>query len=209
MTAPLSDIAFTPSVKTIQTRKGSRDAYAQMETKGSWKNTITGDLAAFIAARDSFYLATASADGQPYAQHRGGKAGFLKVLDERTLAFADFRGNRQYITAGNLAENGKAFIFLMDYANRRRIKVWARARVVEDDPTLMARLVDPDDDAHPDQAIVFDLEAWDVNCPQHITPRFSADEVAATVAGLEQRIAELEAELAAPRDGHARTDSAQ
>ena len=209
MTAPLSDIAFTPSVKAIQTRKGSRDAYARMESKGGWKNTITNDLATFIAARDSFYLSSASADGQPYAQHRGGKVGFLKVLDERTLAVADFRGNRQYITAGNLAENDKAFIFLMDYANRRRIKVWGRARVVEDDPALMARLVDPDTDAEPDQAIVFDVEAWDVNCPQHITPRFTQDEVTATVAALEQRIAELEAELAGLRDEPAEAVSAR
>ncbi len=132
MTQPVSDVAFTPAVKVEQERHGSRAGYAKMEQKGGWRDRVTPDLAAFIAERDSFYLTTASAEGQPYTQHRGGRPGFLKVLDERTLAFADFRGNRQYITAGNLSENVQAFIFLMDYANRRRIKIWGRARIVED-----------------------------------------------------------------------------
>ena len=153
-----------------------------MEAKGGWSSTVTPDLAHFIAARDSFYLSTASADGQPYIQHRGGPPGFLRVLDEHTLAFADFRGNRQYISAGNLAENPRAFLFLMDYPNRSRIKIWGRAKVVEDDPALMERLVDPGYAARPEQAIVFTIEAWDVNCPQHITPRFTADEYDAQVA---------------------------
>lgn len=134
MSAPASDVAFTPAVKAEQTRRGSRHGYARMEEKGGWSATITPDLAAFIAARDSFYLSTASADGQPYTQHRGGPPGFVKVLDERTLAFADFRGNRQYITAGNLSENPRAFIFLMDYPNRSRVKMWGRAKVVENAP---------------------------------------------------------------------------
>jgi len=191
-----SDVVFSPSVKRVQERKGSREAYARMAEKGGWRTVVTEDLARFIAARDSFYLGTASADGQPYIQHRGGKPGFLKVLDERTLAFADFKGNRQYITTGNLAENPKAYLFLMDYPNRRRVKIWGRARVVDDDPELLRRLADPDYRGAPEQAIVLEIAAWDVNCPQHITPRFTEAEVAELMAPLKQRIAELEAELA-------------
>ncbi len=198
----VSDIAFTPAVKAIQERKGSRRGYARMEEKAGWQNTVTDDLAHFIGERDSFYLATANADGQPYIQHRGGQPGFLKVIDEKTLAFADFKGNRQYITAGNLSGNDKAYIFLMDYPNRRRIKIWGRARV-EDDAGLMARLADADYVGVPEQAIVFEIEAWDVNCPQHITPRFTEAEIADHVAELvaqaaeplNRRIAELEAEI--------------
>ena len=189
-----SDIAFTPAVKDIQERKGSRRGYSKMEEKGGWQDTITEDLALFIGARDSFYLGTANADGQPYIQHRGGKPGFLKVVDEKTLAFADFRDNRQYITAGNLSENDKAYIFLMDYPNRRRIKIWGRARVMED-PTLLARLTDSDYGAVPEQAVVFEVAAWDVNCPQHITPRYSEAEVGEIVAPLKRRIEELESRL--------------
>lgn len=192
-----SDIAFTPSVKAVQTRKGSRAGYARMEEKGGWQSTVTDDLAAFIAARDSFYLGTASADGQPYVQHRGGKPGFLKVIDETTLAFADFKGNRQYISQGNLAENDKAYLFLMDYANRQRIKIWGRARVVEDDAELLESLVDPDYKAKPEQAVVFTIEAWDVNCPQHITPRYTEPQIAHIVAPLQARIEQLESQLAA------------
>ena len=197
MTEIISDIAFTPAVKRVQELKGSRAGYAKMEAKGGWQNTVTGDLAGFIGERDSFYLGTASADGQPYIQHRGGKPGFLKVLDEKTLAFADFKGNRQYISAGNLTENDKAYIFLMDYPNRRRIKIWGRARVVDDDPALLARLADPDYAGAPEQAVVFDIAAWDVNCPQHITPRFTEEVIARVVAPLQERIVELEAQLAA------------
>jgi predicted pyridoxine 5'-phosphate oxidase superfamily flavin-nucleotide-binding protein len=171
-----SDIAFTPAVKNIQEQKGSRKGYARMEEKGAWQNSVTPDLAQFIAARDSFYLGTASADGQPYIQHRGGPKGFLKVLDDKTLGIADYTGNRQYISSGNLSENGKAFIFLMDYANRRRIKIWGTARIVDDDPTLLAALEDPDYGAKLEQAIVFEISVWDVNCPQHITPRYTVDE---------------------------------
>ena len=192
----VSDVAFTPAVKAVQERKGSRKNYARMEQRGGWSDRITPELARFVAERDSFYLATAGRDGQPYAQHRGGKPGFLKVLDQKTLAFADFRGNRQYISAGNLSENPKAFIFLMDYANRRRIKIWGRARVVGDDPALLERLKDADYKGRPEQAILFTVEAWDVNCPQHITPRFSEREIEAIVAPLNGRIAELEARLA-------------
>jgi predicted pyridoxine 5'-phosphate oxidase superfamily flavin-nucleotide-binding protein len=171
-----------------------------MAEKGDWPDTVDDGLASFIAKRDSFYLGTASADGQPYIQHRGGRAGFLHVLDDKTLAFADFAGNRQYLSLGNLAENPKAFIFLMDYAGRRRIKIWGRARVVEDDPGLIARLVGDDGDAAADRAIVFEIEAWDRNCPQFITPRHGDAEIAEIVAPLTARIAELEAEIAALRN---------
>ena len=188
----VSDIAFTPAVKAVQEQKGSRSAYVRTD----WSDRITPGLAAFIAERDSFYLGTASADGQPYIQHRGGPPGFLKVLDDKTLAFADFKGNRQYITAGNLAENAKAYIFLMDYASRRRIKIWGKARVVNDDPVLLSRITASDYKGKPEQAVLFTVEAWDANCPQHITPRFSEREVEATVATLTARIATLEAELA-------------
>jgi len=197
-----TDVAFTDSVKEIQTRKGSRAPYAKLEQRGGWKDRVTSELAAFLAERDSFYLATANALGQPYVQHRGGPRGFLRVLDERTLAFADFRGNRQYISQGNLAENERAFLFLMDYARRRRIKIWGRARVVEDDPALLERLADPVYEGRPEQAIVFQIEAWDVNCPQHIPQRFDAEQVTSTVAALQARIAELERENARlRRDG--------
>lgn len=194
MKQPISDIAFTPSVKAIQERMGSRTQYQRMEDRGGWAQTITQDLTDFIAERDSFYLATATADGQPYIQHRGGPKGFLKVLDDHTLAFADFAGNRQYITAGNLAENNKAFIFLMDYENRQRIKVWGTAEVVEDDPKLLAQLNDPSYKAKPERVIRFQVEAWDVNCPQHIKPRFDEEDVAGLVQNLKDRIAELETE---------------
>ena len=197
MTTAISDIAFTPAVKAEQTRRGSRTAYARMAEKGDWSDTVDDRLAAFIAERDSIYLGTASADGQPYIQHRGGRAGFLKVLDRSTLAFADYAGNRQFLSLGNLAENPKAFIFLMDYAGRRRIKIWGRARVVEDDPGLIARLVEDDPDSSADRAIVFEIEAWDRNCPQFITPRHTDAEIADLIVPLTARIAELEAENAA------------
>ena len=195
MTPPTSDIAFTPAVKALQERNGSRAGYARMAEKRDWHDTVTPDLAAFLAERDSFYLASASAEGRPYIQHRGGPKGFLKVLDDKRLAFADFGGNRQYISAGNLSENDRASIFLMDYPNRRRIKLWGRARVVEDDPELLARLLTPGYGAQPERAIVFEIEAWDVNCPQHITPRYSEDQIAPALAKLQARIDELEAEV--------------
>lgn len=205
MTHPVSDIAFTPTVKALQVQHGSRDAYARMERERGWEQTITPELEAFIAERDSLYLGTANADGQPYIQHRGGPKGFLKVIDERTLAFADFRGNKQYITAGTLAENDKAFIFLMDYAGRRRIKLWGRARVIEDDPAFVEQLVDPTYEGHPERAIVFTIEAWDANCPQHITQRYTEEDIAATVQALHARIAELEAENRALRESRSRS----
>ena len=194
-----SDMAFTPAVKSIQIRKGSREAYARVEQHGGWRTEIDDNLAGFLAETNSFYLATASADGQPYIQHRGGPKGFIKILDKTTLAFADFSGNRQYITQGNLSENPKANIFVMDYAHRRRVKIWGEARVVDDDPALMKSLMPKGYKARPEQVIVFTVSAWDTNCPQHIPQKFDAPDVAAALAARDARIAELEAELAAMR----------
>ncbi len=191
---PSSDIAFSPSVKAVQTRRGSRAGYAKMEQKGGFATAIDDELAAFIAEQRSFYLATASAEGQPYIQHRGGPKGVLRVLDERTLAFADFAGNRQYISTGNLAENPRAMLFLMDYAQRRRVKIWGTARVVENDPELIAKLFPGAYRARGEAAIIFTVEAWDVNCPQHIPQMFFAEDVADAIGRLERRVGELEAE---------------
>ncbi len=197
MTAPISDVAFTPAVKMRQEWLGSRSGYARMEQKGGWSATIDEDLADFIAALNSFYLGSASAEGQPYIQHRGGPAGFLKVLDDRTLAFADFSGNKQHISTGNFSENDRAFIFLMDYADRRRIKIWGRARYVEDDPGLIERLADPGYGAKVERAIIFEVAAWDVNCPQHIPELLPAEQTSGLIQRLRERIAELESALAA------------
>jgi hypothetical protein len=187
-----SDVAFSPAVKAIQARKGSRKAYAHVEENGGWRTEIDDNLRAFLADANSLYLATASADGQPYIQHRGGPKGFVKILDGKTLAFADYSGNRQYITQGNLSENPKAQIFLMDYAHRRRVKIWGEARVVDDDPALLESLMPRDYKARPEQVIVFKITAWDTNCPQHIPQKFGAAEVAAALASRDARIAELE-----------------
>jgi len=197
MTRPSSDVAFTPTVKAIQAERGSRSGYAKMEAKGGWRTAITSDLAAFLGEVRSFYLATANAEGHPYIQHRGGPPGFLRVVDEHTLGFADFKGNRQYITTGNLADNPRAFIFVMDYAQRRRIKLWGRARVVADDPALLARLWPEGYEARPEQIILFEVEAWDTNCPQHIPQMFHAADVGNTILQFQARIRELEAEVAA------------
>lgn len=194
-TSYASDVAFTDTVKSIQARKGSRPAYARMEAGGSWKQAISADLKAEIEAQTSVFLATANAAGQPYIQHRGGPAGFLRVLDEHTIGFADFAGNRQYITQGNLEENPKAHLFLIDYANRRRIKVWGTARVVEGDEALLQRLMPADYRARSEQAMLFTVTAWDVNCPQHIPQRFEAADVRAAIDSRDQRIATLEAEI--------------
>src|SRR5262245_58711334 len=196
-----SDIAFTPSIKEVQARKGSRRAYRHMEEGGSWQTRITPDLAAFIAAQTSVFLATANAEGQPYIQHRGGPPGFLRVLDDRTIGFVDFSGNRQYITQGNLADNAKAHLFLIDYAHRRRIKLWGEARVVEGDAALIAQLMPDHYKARPEQVILFTVSAWDANCSQHIPQRFEAADVAAALAEREQRIAALEAEIKRLRGG--------
>jgi predicted pyridoxine 5'-phosphate oxidase superfamily flavin-nucleotide-binding protein len=195
-----SDVAFTPSVKAIQTFKGSRETYARIEEHGGWRTGIDENLAAFLADANSLYFATATADGQPYIQHRGGPKGFVKILDKNTLAFADYSGNRQYITQGNLSENPKAYIFLMDYAHRRRVKIWGEARMVDDDPALLKSLMPAGYRARPEQAVLFKISAWDTNCPQHIPQKFEASDVAAALATRDARIAELEAELAALKE---------
>jgi hypothetical protein len=183
-------------VKAIQARKGSREAYGRAEQRG-WRTEVDENLEAFLADANSFYFATASADGQPYIQHRGGPKGFLKVLDKQTLAFADYAGNQQYLTQGNLSENPKAYIFVMHYAHRRRVKIWGEARVVEDDDALTEALMPKGYRARPEQVIVFKIAAWDTNCPQHIPQKFDAADVAAALAARDQRIMELEAQVAA------------
>lgn len=197
LTRIASDVAFTDTVKAIQQRKGSRAAYARMEQAGSWDSAITEELKAEIEAQTSVFLATANAAGQPTIQHRGGPPGFLRVLDEHRLAFVDFAGNRQFITQGNLAENPQAHLFLIDYAHRRRTKLWGRARVVEGDAALIARLMPAGYAARPEQVVLFEVTAWNRNCPQHIPQRFDAADVQAALAVRDQRIAELEAQLAA------------
>ena len=201
-----SDVAFTPTVKAIQARKGSRDAYANVEARGGWRTEIDENLSAFLADTNSLYFATATADGQPYIQHRGGPKGFIKILDKSTLAFADYSGNRQYITQGNLSENPKAYIFVMDYAHRRRVKLWGEARVVDDDPALMKSLMPAGYKARPEQVILFRISAWDTNCPQHIPQKFDAADVATALAARDARIVELEEELAALKGQSAAAD---
>jgi len=193
-----SDIVFTPTVKALQQARGSRHAYARMEQGRGWQTGIDDDLREFIEAQTTLFLATANLEGQPYLQHRGGPPGFVHVLDEHTLAFADFTGNRQYVSTGNLADNPKAQLFLMDYAQRQRVKIWGEARV-ESDPALVQRLMPAGHKARAEQAIVFTVKAWDANCPQHIPQLLPADAVAAAIEGRDARIAELERELAALR----------
>ncbi len=195
MSRPSSDIAFSPSVKAEQERRGSRSQYSRMEDRGGWPDRIAPDLEQLIARVRSFYLGTASAAGQPYIQHRGGPPGFLCVLDDKTLGFADYRGNRQYVTLGNLAENPRAFIFLMDYSKRLRIKLWGSARVVEGDDRLL-QLVSKAASTAPERCILFHVETWDRNCPQHIPRLLAAEDVEKAVAEFEARIGDLEAEIA-------------
>ena len=195
MSVPSSDIAFTASVKAVQAKRGSRAAYARMEQKGGFATAIDERLVSFIANTRSFYFATANRDGQPYIQHRGGPEGFLRVLDRQTLAFADFSGNRQYITIGNLADNPRAMLFLMDYTTRIRIKIWGTARV-EDDAELIAKLFPGNYRARAEQAIVFTVTAWDANCSQHIPQMLFAEDVAAAITQRDRRISALEAENA-------------
>lgn len=196
-----SDVAFTATVKALQERHGSRKAYSRMETSGGWETRLEGDVAAFVEAQTSVFLATSNAANQPYIQHRGGPPGFLRVVDETTIAFADFRGNKQFITSGNLIENPKVHLFLIDYAHRQRVKIWGEARVVDDDPAFVRSLLPPDYDARADQAIVIRVVAWDANCPQHIPRRFEAEEVRQVLAEKDARIAELELELGRLRPG--------
>lgn len=193
---PSSDIAFTPQVKAIQAERGSRTNYERMEARGGFRTELTEDLAQFLSGIDTAFLATANAAGQPYAQHRGGPKGFIKIVGARTLGFADFKGNRQFITTGNLAENDRAFLFLMDYAHRRRVKLWGRAQVIANDDALIERLMPEGYEAKPEQAILFEVEAWDINCPQHIPQKIDGADVARVLAELQDRIARLEAENA-------------
>src|ERR1043165_3051002 len=195
-----TNIVFTPAARREQEARGSEKVYARKLASG-FPDRVTPDLAGFIAELDTAFLATVSAAGAPYIQHRGGPKGFIKVLDDKTLGFADFAGNRQYLTLSNLEGNDRAYLFLLDFANRRRVKVWGRARAVENDPALMEKLVDPGYRARPERAILFTVEAWDVNCSQHITERFTTSEIEGAVDGLRQRIAALEAENAALRPG--------
>jgi predicted pyridoxine 5'-phosphate oxidase superfamily flavin-nucleotide-binding protein len=190
-----SDVAFSPSVKAIQFRKGSRRAYASMEEKGSWQTRITPNLAEFIKAQTSVFLATVNAQGQPYIQHRGGPPGFLRVLDDRTIGFADFVGNRQYITFGNLADNPKANLFLIDYRHQQRVKIWGDAQVIEGDTNLIARLFPKGYNARPEQAVLFTVSAWDANCRQHIPQRFDVAEVTTSIAEKDEQIVNLKLEI--------------
>jgi predicted pyridoxine 5'-phosphate oxidase superfamily flavin-nucleotide-binding protein len=206
--SPSSDVAFTDRVKAEQSRRGSRAAYARLEREGGFETEIGDDLAAFVESQRSAFLATANAAGQPYVQHRGGPPGFLAVLGPRTIAFADFAGNRQYISLGNLAENPKVHLFLIDYQHRQRVKIWGEARVVEDDPALLARLTPAGYRAKPERAIVIRVTAWDANCQQHIPQRLEAADVEAALAGRDARIAGLEAEVKALRAGGLATGAA-
>lgn len=190
---PTSDVAFTDAVKQLQARNGSRDTYAKVEARGGWSDRITPQLADFVARQNSFYLGTVNAEGQPYIQHRGGPRGFLKPIDEQTLAMADFRGNRQFISQGNLLESRKAFIFLMDYANRRRIKIWGEAWMVEGDEALLQSVMPEGYAAAPERVLMFRVTAWDPNCPQHIPRKIDADEVDLMLADRDREIAELRA----------------
>ena len=199
-----SDIVFTPAARMAQAQRGSARAYEKRVAAG-FSDRVTPEVAGFIAELDTAFLGTVSAAGRPYIQHRGGPKGFIKVVDHKTLGFADYGGNRQYITISNLAGNDGAFLFLLDFARQRRIKLWGRARVVEDDPILLARLSDLAYRARPERAILFTVEAWDVNCPQHISARFTEAEVAEATAPLLEKIAALEAENARLRAARAAT----
>ena len=194
-----SDIGFTPMVKAWQTKKGSRHAYERMEQSGSWQTRITPQLKTFIEAQTSIFLATVNAQGQPYIQHRGGPAGFLHVLDDQRIGFVDFSGNRQFISSGNLAENSKAHLFLIDYETRHRVKIWGEARVVENDAALITQLMPSGYKARPEQVMLFTVTAWDANCPQHIPQRFEAADVARALAERDEKIKALEAEVKALR----------
>jgi predicted pyridoxine 5'-phosphate oxidase superfamily flavin-nucleotide-binding protein len=190
-----SDLVFPPAVRRAQAERGTDKLYAA-KTEHGFPNSVTPELAAFIAEQDTAFLATASAAGAPYIQHRGGPKGFIKIVDERTLGFADYRGNKQFITLGNLSENDRAYLFLIDFSRRQRIKLWGRARVVENDDALIEKLFDHGYKARHERAILFTIEAWDVNCPQHITPRMTVPEVEGLLGTVQERIAALQAENA-------------
>ena len=190
-----SSRVFSPAAQRAQAERGSAKAYERRIAEG-FPDRITPELATFIAEQDTAFLATATADGAPYVQHRGGPKGFIKTIDEKTLGFADYRGNRQYLTLANLSENDRAFLFLLDPARRQRIKFWGRARVVENEPELVRRLFDDGYKAKPERAILFTIEAWDVNCSSHIVTRFTEAEIGEAFATVQAKIAELEKENA-------------
>ena len=201
MTARFFDLAFTPSVQAAQEANGSRRAYARHHEASVESDRLSENETAFIAERDSFYMATVSEAGWPYIQHRGGPKGFIKVLDDRTLGLADFRGNRQYVSVGNLSHDDRAAFFFMDYPRQARLKLLARVRTVDlaNEPKLATALVDADYEAKVERGLLIRVEAFDWNCPQHITPRFTAEEVRPVIARQQTRIAELEAEIIALR----------
>jgi hypothetical protein len=201
------DIVFTPAARRAQAERGSATGYARKKDEG-FPDRVTPELAAFIAEQDTAFLGTASADGAPYIQHRGGPKGFIKVVDEKTLGFADYRGNRQYITLGNLSENDRAFLFLIDFSRRQRIKLWGRARVVEDDDALIQKLFDQGYKTRPERVILFTIEAWNANCSQHITARLSAPEIEQLFASIQERIGVLQAENARLRGALAAREKA-
>ncbi|MEJ0076617.1 MAG: pyridoxamine 5'-phosphate oxidase family protein [Alphaproteobacteria bacterium] len=201
------EVVFTPAAQRAQAERGSVSAYARAKDEG-FPDRVTPELAAFIADQDTAFLGTASADGAPYIQHRGGPKGFIKVLDEKTLGFADYRGNRQYITLGNLSENDRAFLFLIDFSRRQRIKLWGRARMVEDDGDLIEKLFDQNYKARPERVILFTIEAWNANCSQHITARLSEPEIEGLFAPLQQQMAALQAENARLRAALAEREKA-
>lgn len=190
-----SSRVFTPAAQRAQAERGSAARYERRMAEG-FPDTVTPELAKFIAEQDTVFLGTATADGGPYIQHRGGPKGFIKVIDEHTLGFADYRGNRQYITLANLMENDRAYLFLLDPARRQRIKLWGRARVIENDPALVEKLFDAGYNARPERAILFTIEAWDVNCSQHIVTRFTEADIGEALATVQAKIAALEAENA-------------
>ena len=196
MARQFTDIAFTPGVKNAQTRYGSRNIYQKFEQQRTSEDLLTVRETEFIAARDSFYMGTVNSNDYPYIQFRGGAIGFLKVLDETTLGFVDFVGNLQYLSVGNLLENDRVFLFLMDYAHRRRLKIWGRAQVIDDNPELLEALSDPNYEAEKARVFLIKVEAFDWNCPQHIPIRYSEAEVAQIKAPLEARIQQLEKQLA-------------
>lgn len=197
-----SDVAFTPAVKALQEKFNSRSNYAQMEQFRGWSSEVGPDLELFLAQIDSFYFGTASKQGQPYIQHRGGPKGFLRIISKNQLAFADFKGNRQFISSGNLSENNQAFIFLMDYPNRARIKLWGQAEVIYNDTDLIESLHDNSYKAQPERAILFTISAWDVNCPQHILPRYTEEDIEKMAQPLHHKIAELEKQIQELKQNH-------
>jgi uncharacterized protein len=199
------DIVFTPAAQRAQAERGSA---AQRQMAEGFPDQVTPQLAAFIAEQDTAFLGTATAGGAPYIQHRGGPKGFIKVVDEKTLGFADYRGNRQYITLGNLSENDRAFLFLIDFSRRQRIKLWGRARVVEDDDALVRRLFDQGYKARPERVILFAIEAWNANCSQHIRARLSEPEIEGLFSTVQQQIAALQAENAQLRAALAEREGA-